>query len=157
MRRSITLISVVVTTFSAGLLASVIYGVRVGAGQQSTPATSRAVANLRPFEEPVATPTAQSPMVSPQQAATIAQGTLGRTDAYSVELADYNGVQAFKVTFSSGDVVYVSLAGQVLGAVPPEVQVVSQRNPREKEHAGGGGGGGGGGDSGGESESGGDD
>ena len=58
-------------------------------------------------------------------AAGIASEFLGRTDAYTVELAQYNGVQAYKVTFLSGDVVYVSPDGQVLGSELPTFQLAS--------------------------------
>jgi hypothetical protein len=56
-------------------------------------------------------------------AAGLASEFLGRTDAYSVELAQYNGVQAYKVTFLSRDVVYVSFDGQVLGSELPTVHL----------------------------------
>ena len=63
------------------------------------------------------------PKVAPQDAASIAAKAINRTDLYSVELADYQGTQAYKVTFSSGDIVYVSMDGQVLGTEPPPAPV----------------------------------
>jgi hypothetical protein len=52
--------------------------------------------------------------ISPQQAAQVAGSYIHRSDTYSVENVSTNGVTAYKVTFSSGDVVYVSMTGQVL-------------------------------------------
>jgi hypothetical protein len=43
------------------------------------------------------------------------------------------------VTFSSGDLVYISLSGQVLGSVPaPVLMASSNPNPKEQETRGGG-------------------
>jgi uncharacterized protein YpmB len=139
MRRGLTLISVAITTFSALLIASIVYGYDAGTSRQSAPGASKQVADIQALVAQAPAAKAASTSVSAQQAATIAQNFLQRTDAYSIELADYNGVQAFKVTFSSGDIVYVSLSGEVLGTVAPEVQVASQPRPREKEGGGGGG------------------
>ena len=82
-------------------------------------------------------PTPEAPAVvasgvSPKKAAEIAARYLNRTDLYSVESAPYNGVTAYLVTFSSGDLVYVSLDGQVLFVKAAKGQIAS----------GGGGGGG---------------
>ena len=52
--------------------------------------------------------------VSPRKAAQIAALYLKQSKIYSVETAAYNGANVFKVTFSSGDIVMVSLNGQVL-------------------------------------------
>jgi hypothetical protein len=63
--------------------------------------------------------------VTPEAAATLASEFLGREDAFSVQLTDYKGAPAYMVTFSSGDVVYVALDGQVLGYVPAVVQMAN--------------------------------
>ena len=39
---------------------------------------------------------------------------IGRTDLYAAENAKLNGVDAYMVTFSSGDLVYVGLDGNIL-------------------------------------------
>jgi hypothetical protein len=61
--------------------------------------------------------------ISPQDAAQIAAQFLGRSDLYSVESDFLNGTSAYKVTFSSGNVVYVSPQGQVISVVaaPPAI------------------------------------
>ena len=45
------------------------------------------------------------------------------------------------VTFSSGDVVYISLQGQVLGSVPAGVEMASSNSGRKDWDSRGGGGG----------------
>jgi hypothetical protein len=58
-----------------------------------------------------------APGVSLEQAAQIAAGYLGQSEVYLAEsVTDGNGVAVYKVTFSSGDVVYVSPAGAVVSA-----------------------------------------
>ena len=142
MRRSFSLISAAVTAFSLVMLASVVYAYRVMAAAR--PATSTALS--QPSSSPdvaIAVPAAQAD-ISPQDAAAAAARFLNRTDPFSVQLTVYNGAQSYMVTFSSGDIVYLSLGGQVLGSVPAAAQVASV-GP-----TGGGGGGGGGGHHGGE-------
>jgi hypothetical protein len=105
---------------------------------------SQVAASLQ-LSAPAAAPAAAAPApvsVAPQDAASIAAKALNRTDLYSVELATYQGVQAYKVTFSSGDIVYVSLTGQVLGTEPPPAPIlVTQSGGGSSRHGGGGGGG----------------
>lgn len=75
------------------------------------------------------TPTdAPTPVVTPvthQEAAMIAANYLGQTDIYSVEMAEQNGTNVYKVVFSSGQIVYVSLDGQVLGSESPTPVAIS--------------------------------
>jgi hypothetical protein len=139
MRRSITLISVGVTAFSIVLMVSVVYGLRVAASSRSAPLTAMPSAPALATNPELAA-AAEVPMVriSPQAAVTVASGFLNRTDAYSVQLLDYNGQQAFIVTFSSGDVVYVSLGGEVLGSVPAGVEMASANKERDDRDGRGG-------------------
>jgi hypothetical protein len=64
-------------------------------------------------EATVAAPQAE---LSPEQAATIAADFLGQTSVYSVEMTAIRGISLYKVTFSSGDIIYISLDGQVAGS-----------------------------------------
>jgi hypothetical protein len=96
-----------------------------------------------------ATAAAQAPaavvpsLVSPQQAAQIAAGSVGQSNIYSVESASFNGIPSYKVTFSSGVVAFVSMDGQVLtiqrakNAQPGKV-IARSNNGGEGEHEGGG-------------------
>lgn len=88
-----------------------------------------------------APPTAEAPApaavpsgVSPQNAAQIAASYLGRTDLYSVEVSQYNGASAYMVTFSSGDIVYVSLDGQILFVKAAKGQIASGGGGGGHEH-----------------------
>jgi hypothetical protein len=74
--------------------------------------------------------------IAPEAAASIASKVLGRTDLYSVEVTKFEGADAYLVTFSSGDIVYLSLDGQVLSIskLPVTTTVIAR-------HGGGGNGG----------------
>jgi hypothetical protein len=71
------------------------------------------------------TPVAQATVspLTPEQAAQVAAKYWGRSDLYSVESAMLNGTTAYKVTFSSGDIVYVSPVGQVVAVIAAPVAV----------------------------------
>jgi len=125
MKRSIALISAAATTFSLIVLASVVYGYRVGAKMPSAPSAPSAAQEPQPAAEVVAEAPVPIPRLSPEAAAAAAAQFLDRADPYSVELADYNGVQAYKVTFPSGEVVYISPRGEVLASVAAPVQVTT--------------------------------
>ncbi len=122
MRKSTMFISAALTAFVLAILAGVVTAYK----QMSAPVQQAAQAPAvtpQPIAMQVAVPTQQT-FVQAQDAATIASTYINRTDLFSVELADFNGTQAYKVTFSSGDVVYVSMAGQVLAAQPPPAPIV---------------------------------
>ncbi|HTX92382.1 MAG TPA: hypothetical protein VMC09_14320 [Anaerolineales bacterium] len=55
-----------------------------------------------------------SQIISPQEASVIAASVLGSSDLYSVDTATLYGMDVYKVTFSSGNIVYVSPEGHVL-------------------------------------------
>lgn len=137
MRRSVTLVSVAITTFALMIVATVVYGYTVYASPQPQPLLP-APPDTEPSPESIAALSARNHRASHEEAVSIASGYLHRTDAYTVELVEYNGQQAYKVTFLSGDVVYVSLYGQVLGVEPAAVQMVSNtRQVKERERGGG--------------------
>jgi hypothetical protein len=68
---------------------------------------------------------AQVAQVTHQEAANIAANFLGQKDLYSVENAAWNGVDAYKVVFSSGTIVYVGMDGQILGREQSQPVMVS--------------------------------
>jgi hypothetical protein len=74
----------------------------------------------------------QAAPITPEQAAAIAADYLNQTSVYSVSLVALGGGNVYEVVMSTGDIVYVSLDGQIVGSVP--AAVIS---------SGGGGGGGG--------------
>jgi uncharacterized membrane protein YgcG len=153
MRKSTMFISAALTAFVLAILAGVVTAYK----QMSVPAQQAAqppAATPQPIAMQVAVPTQQT-FVQAQDAATIASTYINRTDLFSVELADFNGSQAYKVTFSSGDIVYVSMIGQVLAAQPPPAPIVVV--VKKPSNNGGSNGVGGGGGSGGGEHEGGDD
>lgn len=71
-----------------------------------------------------------SASLTPEEAATIASNFLGNTSVYSVETVTVYGESIFKVTFSSGDIVYVNLGGQIVGSeAAPKVVAAQIKNP----------------------------
>ena len=131
MRKNTMFISAALTAFVLAMLAGVVSAYNGISGlklQSQPPVTAQPVAL-----SVVVTPAAS--VVNVQDAETIASQYVKRTDLYSIELTDLKGVQAYKVTFSSGDIVYVGLDGQVLKATPPPAPITIYAN-------GGGGGGG---------------
>ena len=137
MRKSTLFISAVLTTFVMAMLAG------VASAYQNAVNSNQVVAQSQPQSQAVAevipAPTEVQPVNwTPEEAAALAAQVLGHDDLFSVEVTDLNGETVYMVTFSSGDLVYVSLDGQIrsIGKVPVETVVVN---------SGGGGGGGGGG------------
>ncbi len=126
MRKSIFFISAALTAFVVAMLVGVVYaykdlsGLNVFAQQTSNQLVSAT----------------QASTVSPQNAVDIASKYLNRTDPYSIELSSYNGAQVYKVTFKSGDVVYVGLDGQVVSTVAQPVAAYSSSSAPHK-HTGG--------------------
>ncbi|MCJ7431957.1 MAG: hypothetical protein MUO77_00570 [Anaerolineales bacterium] len=152
MRKSTLFISAALTTFLLVMLFGVVSAYQ--AVMKSNPvnvSTAVPVAQQQPVSvvEPASTlaPTSQAAPVTPEQAAQLAAQILGRTDLYSVETSSLNGVDAYLVTFSSGDLVYVSLTGQILSITQLPVFTASSGG------GGGDGGGNGGSNGGGEHES----
>jgi hypothetical protein len=134
MRKSTVFISVALTTFAL----VVMYGV-VSAYRGMAPANSPVQTEAAPTstEAPAATPEVAAPeIVTPEQAAQTAAKVLGRTDLLSAESANLNGVDAYKISFQSGDTVYVGLNGQILSiqTVPQVVMVPAQPPARQSSN-----------------------
>ena len=124
MRKSTLFISAMLTVFLMATLFGVISAYQNIVMDNQTVAVTPAELSV---QQPIATtvPTIVSPMViSPEQATTIAVELLGDSSVYSVEVVDYEGVAAYLVTFSAGDLVYVSSTGEVLAVTKLEPVVV---------------------------------
>ncbi len=140
MRKSTLFISAVLTTFMLAVLFGVasayqnIIGSTQTAAVQSQPTVMAAVVS-----EPIAAvvPPTQIVNLAPEAAAALAGKILGRTDLYSVEVTQFEGADAYLVTFSSGDLVYLSMDGQVLSisklAVTTIIQKGSKRNSGDNQ------------------------
>ncbi len=151
MGKLVMLISGAVTAFILALTAGAVYAYR--AMSVSAPGAVT-VANAQQPASPVttslqlsipATPTTV-PNVSAQDAAALAAKFMNRTDLYSVQLADFQGMQAYKVTFGTGDAAFVSMHGQMLSFQPaPTPAPATTFGGGSPQQSGGGSGGGGGG------------
>src|SRR5512146_818196 len=122
-------ISASITAFILALTAGAVHAYRTASQAaltvQQPPAATEAASQVGAslLEQAPAPAVAAVQNVAPQDAASIAAKAINRTDLYSVELADYQGTQAYKVTFSSGDVVYIALDGKLLGTEAPPAPV----------------------------------
>ncbi|RPI88685.1 MAG: hypothetical protein EHM40_01770 [Chloroflexi bacterium] len=140
MRKSTIFISAVLTTFALVML------YRIASAytdkQKVTEVAAEPTATLEPIatEPPVATEVA----LSPEEAAQVAAQVVGNTNLLSAESSIFDGLDAWMITFTNNDVVYVGLDGQVLGVqVAPVVVNVAPPVKQKKKNNGGGGGGGG--------------
>ena len=159
MRKSTLFISAVLTTFMLAVLFGVVanYNNKKVAAAVQTEAPAVAVADVLSTATELPAPTQLATILTPEQAAALVAQVLGRTDLYSVETTIFNGVNAYLVKFSSGDMVYVSPEGiilsVVLAPVPAPVVIVQSSSSGNggggRNGGGNGGGGGGGGDDGG--------
>ena len=129
MKKSSLFISAVLTTFVLAVLGGVFTVLRTFTG--STPAS---VLQSTPMASAIpATPTIPG-AISPQEAAQIAARYTGNSDLYAVESALFSGMNTYKVTFSSGNVAYVDLQGQVQGiflAPQPRISANSSVAPSD--------------------------
>jgi len=140
MRKSTLFISAVLTTFVMAMLAGVASAYQNAiektaeqpfTGVQAQPQEQsqvKAVSNTLP---------AESFNISPEEAAGLAAQVLGREDLYSVEVTDLDGEMVFMVTFSSGDLVYVSLDGQIRSIGKVQVSTVVVKKNKDKGDDGG--------------------
>lgn len=138
MRKSTLFLSVVLTTFMLAVLFGVAsaYQKIVNATQPTPVAQAAPTIEVKSVEAQSADQLislAPSGVVSPEQAAALAAQILGHTDVYSVESTTYEEVAAYLVTFSSGDLVYVSPTGQILAITKPEPTVVIVAQPKHHD------------------------
>ena len=116
MKKSSLFISAILTTFVLAVLAGVFTAYRsVSASTQVSASQPAAVV--------------QAVVISPQDASQIAARFIGRSDLYTVATTSINGSSAYMVTFSSGDVVYVNLQGQVLSVVSAPAANTTTNSP----------------------------
>ena len=145
MNRKALFLSVTITTFILACLGGVFSVYQAFASSGAEVATVQTVSQATvPTNVPAAAvPTSQ--LVTPEQAASIAAAYLGQQDVYAVESAVINSVAAYKVIFSSGDIVYVGLDGKILqverpdqsytdaGSQPPTNPIIVEHDDDEHE------------------------
>jgi hypothetical protein len=133
MRKSTLFISAALTTF----MLAVMFGV-ASAYKNIVNSTQPMVVQAQPAAVEVANaPIVSAPptqtqvtTITPEAAANLASAVINRTDLFSAELTQFNGVDAYLVTFSSGDLVYVSLDGQILSISKLPVTTIVQKGSK---------------------------
>ena len=136
MRKSTLFISTALTIFMMATIFGVASAYQQIVKNQTVVAQQAAVSQMvatQPapvVQEVVAQPAVvQSTVITPEQATTIASTFLNDTAVYKVETVNYQGAVAYLVTFSSGNLVYVSTTGDILAVskIPPVV-IAGKRN-----------------------------
>ncbi len=141
MRKSTLFISALLTVF----LMATLFGV-ASAYQQVVKANGAIAdqASQKELSQPVSANFAPVPteaavlLVTPEQATTIAVDFLGDPSVFSVEVVDYEGAATYLVTFSSGDLVYVSSTGLVVANTKIQPVVVAASGSGNGGNNGGG-------------------
>jgi uncharacterized secreted protein with C-terminal beta-propeller domain len=113
MRKSTLFISAVLTTFMLAIMfgvASAYQKIVKSAGPTGVVVQSQST----DVSAPVAANTMPAATMTIEQAADLASNVIGRSDLYAAENTQLDGVDAYLVTFSSGDLVYVSLDGKIM-------------------------------------------
>ena len=116
MRKGTLILSLVLTAVVLALLARLvsIYGKTI----ETAVPTDAPQVQEQPQSQPaeLSSPNPAAGPVTIFDAAVIAVDVLGHNDVYLAEYAQFNGANAYLVTFLSGDLVYVNLDGQVVSA-----------------------------------------
>ncbi len=116
MRKSTLIISAVLTAALLFALYSLLSAYRK-AIQAAVPSTATVAAPAGNIQEQVTGIAADTPMtgtITIYDAAALAVKVLGRTDLYIMETTQFDGAEVYLATFASGDMMYISLDGQVL-------------------------------------------
>ncbi len=125
MRKSTLFISATLTTFMLAIMFGVVSAyqkiVQTGVPTENTQ-------QAQPANVMVGTSSTIAGAVTIEQAAALASQVIGRTDLYAAENSLLDGVNTYLVTFSSGDIVYVSLDGKILSISKLPVTYIAASN-----------------------------
>jgi len=131
MRKSALFISAVLTTFALVILYGVVSAYR---GDQNVDVVEAAPPPTEtPTAVPTDIPTPTPTIVTPEEAAQIAAKVVGSDKLLSAEISNLDGIDAYLITFTNKDVVYVGLDGQVLSVQVAPV-VISAAPPVKKKN-----------------------
>ena len=136
MRKSTIFISAVLTTFALVMLYGVVSAYQSYAKlPEATPLPTETAIPDTPELDPTLEPTATQAFITPEQAAQQAAQVAGNPNLLSAESWNLNGMNAYKITFTNNDVVYIGLEGQVLGVqIAPVVVNVSAPVVQQVKH-----------------------
>ena len=131
MRKSTIFISAVLTTFALAIL----YGVVLAYQSTSSLPEATPLPVDTTISEQTVIPTPTITILTPEQAAQLAAQVVGNTNLLSAESSNLNGTDAYKITFTNNDVVYIGLDGQILGiqVAPMLVNVVAPAPVKHRE------------------------
>lgn len=131
MRKSTLFISAVLTTFVMAMLAGVASAYQNVVKTEEVTVEQQLQPQIQTISNalPEAAPTEQINW-TPEQAAELAAQVMGQDDLFSVEVTEWNSESVYLVTFSSGDLVYISLDGQVrsIGKLEVETVIINSKN-----------------------------
>jgi len=133
MRKTTIFISSVLATFALVTLYGVVSAYRNISNVPQVSALSVDTATAAPTSAPTEdapVPTQTQPVLTAVQAAQLASQVVGNPNLLSAESSDLNGANAYKITFTNNDVVYVGLDGQILSIqVAPVVNNIVVQAP----------------------------
>jgi len=138
MRKSTLFISAVLTTFALVMLYQVASA--YNDSRKTTEAAAEPTASLAATEPPeTEAPAPMDVVLGPEQAAHLAAQVVGNTNLLSAETSSFNGVDAYLITFTNNDVVYVGLDGQILAVElsPVVINVAPPPKNKNKNNDGG--------------------
>jgi hypothetical protein len=129
MRKSTLIISAILTAALLFTLYSLLsaYQKAIQAAVPSTAKVSVSAENSQGQSTGIAADNSTAGKIAIYDAATLAIKVLGRSDLYTTENTQLNGVDVYLATFASGDIIYISLDGQVLSK--SKVDGLSIRQP----------------------------
>jgi hypothetical protein len=91
-----------------------LYGVVSAYRGTASVAEAAALSTPTSTPEPTDTPEPIPTPITPEQAAQLAAQVVSNSSLLSAESSNVNGLNAYKITFTNKDAVYVSLDGQIL-------------------------------------------
>ena len=131
MRKSTIFISAVLTTFALVMLYSLVSAYRDN--RNVVEAAALPTATLTP--EATNTPVPTEAVITPEEAAQLAAQVVGHDNLLSAESSNINGLDAYKITFTNNDVVYIGPDGQILSVqVVPVVVNIAPPVKQKKNH-----------------------
>ena len=131
MRKSTVFISAVLTTFALVMLYSLVSAYRDN--RNVVEAAALPTATLTP--EATHTPVPTETSITPEAAAQLAAQVVGHDNLLSAESSNINGLDAYKITFTNNDIVYIGPDGQILSVqVAPVVVNIAPPVKQKKNH-----------------------
>lgn len=133
MRKSTVLISALLTTFVLVMLYNVALAYRENS--KAAEVVAQPTATFAPIATEIPAP-GEVVAITPEEAAQLAAQVVGNSNLLSAESSNIDGVDAYKITFTNKDLVYIGLDGQILSVqvapvavnVAPPVKHKSNKN-----------------------------